>query len=153
MDSLYVPLLSIHNILRWVVVIAALYALYTYITGWLQGREYRASDRQAGVFFTISMDIQLVIGLILYGVVSPITRAGFSDFGAAMTNSDVRYFLVEHILLMVVAVVLVHVGSVMVRKAVDSRVKFQRGTIWYVLSTLVVLASIPWWRPLLRLPF
>jgi hypothetical protein len=153
MAQLYMATLAIHNILRWVVIAAALYALYVYFSGVMQGREYTPRDRQAGFFYTLIMDIQLLIGIMLYAVISPVTRAGFDDFGAAMQDSQVRFFLVEHNVLMLIAVILVHVGSIMVRRADDALAKFQRGAIWYSLATLAILAAIPWWRPLLRLPF
>lgn len=149
MDQLYVPLLAIHNILRWAVVLTALYALFTYITGWMQNRDFTPSDRRAGSFYTISMDVQLLVGLLLYGFVSPITRVAFMDPGAAMRDSQLRFFLVEHMMLMVIAVVLVHVGSVMARRGATAQSKFKRGAIWYTLGFLAVLAAIPWDRPLL----
>lgn len=153
MAQLYLPMLALHNILRWVIVLAALYALYRYITGFVQKREYSSADRQSGLIYTITMDIQLVVGLLLYFVLSPVTRAGLQNFGAAMQDSQLRFFVVEHISLMLIAVILVHVGSVMVRKADDAPTKYRRGTIWYTLATLAMLAAIPWWQPLLRMPF
>lgn len=142
--------LATHNIMRWIVVVLAIYALVRIFMGVFGKREFTESDRKSLSFYAIGMDIQLVLGLVLYFFLSPITQAAFQDFGGAMGNSAIRYFAVEHILLMVVAVVLAHVAVVMARRATTSASKFNRAAIWLTLSVLAVVVSIPWsTRPLL----
>lgn len=152
MAQLYVPMLSLHNTLRWVVIITALYALYRYYTGLMQRKEFAKSDRQAGLFFMIAMDLQLLVGLLLYFVISPITQSGMQNMAAAMQDSRLRFIMVEHMTIMIVAVILVHIGYATVKRADNATSKFRRGAIWYSLTILAVLAGIPWWQPLLRLP-
>ena len=65
-----------------------------------------------------------------------------------MGDDQLRFFGVEHAFMMIVAVILAHVGSVMVKRAAESRSKYIRSAIWFTISTLVVLVAIPWWRPL-----
>lgn len=148
---MYVFTLALHNILRWVVVLTALWLMYRTYSGLFGRRTYTAQDAAAGRWFTTSLDVQLLLGLLLYFVLSPLTKNALADFGAAMSNSDVRFFLVEHSLMMVVAVVVAHVGAAQVRKSADDRAKFVRSAIWYTIAILVVLASIPWQRSLLPL--
>jgi asparagine N-glycosylation enzyme membrane subunit Stt3 len=69
-----------------------------------------------------------------------------------MQSNELRRILMEHIPLMVLAVVFVHLGSMGARRAADDRGRFRRSVIWFTLTVLVLLAAIPWWRPLLRLP-
>lgn len=148
---MYAFLLALHNLLRWVVVLLALYLLVRTYWGLLSRRTYTSQDANAGRWFSISLDVQVLVGLILYFVVSPITRSALADFGAAMSNPDIRFFAVEHILMMVVAVILSHVGTAQVRKAADDRARFVRSAIWYTLAILVLLVGVPWvQRPLLR---
>jgi hypothetical protein len=106
-------------------------------------------DGQPGLFFVIAMDLQLLLGLLLYVVLSPITTGGFRDFGAAMSDSGTRFFLVEHLLTMVVAVVLVHIGRARSRRATDDQAKARTAAIFYTLALLVILLGMPWFRPLL----
>jgi hypothetical protein len=68
-----------------------------------------------------------------------------------MQNDQTRFFLAEHWVLMLAAVVLAHVGSVRVRKAAEALLKQRQALIWYGLSIALMLLGIPWWRPLLRL--
>lgn len=146
---MYNIVLVIHNILRWVVLILAVVALFRAYVGWIGKREYTETDRKVGVFFSVSLDIQLLLGLILYIFLSPITRTAFQDFSTAMTISDIRFFAVEHILMMILAVILVHVGTALSKRAASDVSKHRRAAIWYSLATLVVILAIPWWRPLL----
>lgn len=149
---MYSIFLILHNLMRWVVVLLAIYALVRIYMGVFGKREFTETDRKSLSFYAIGMDIQLLLGLILYFFLSPITTAALGDFGAAMSNSAIRQFAVEHLLLMLVAVVLAHVATVMARRGVTSSSKFNRAAIWLTLSVLAVAAAIPWGsRPLVRL--
>jgi hypothetical protein len=148
MDA-YVVVLALHNIMRWVVVVAAIWVIYLVYSGLMQRRSWKATEGQAVRIFTISMDVQLLLGLILYFVLSPITGIALQNFGAAMRDSTLRYFAVEHLLMMVLAVVAVHVGAVMIRRRRDDRSKYVQGAIWMTIAILLILVGIPWQRPLL----
>lgn len=146
---MYSFILSLHNIMRWLVLIFGILAVLRSLYGWFGKKEWASIDDRLGLGFTSTIDIQLLLGLLLYFVLSPITRQAFQDFGAAMSNSDLRYFAVEHFLMMVIAVVLAHIGRAMSRRATTDVGKHKRAAIFYTLALLVILASIPWFRPLL----
>lgn len=146
---MYSFVLAVHNILRWVVIILAILALVRAYSGWLGKRDWTATDRKVGIFFASAMDVQLLLGLILYIVLSPTTRTAFSDFGAAMRIADVRFFALEHIFYMVVAVVLVHIGTAMARKATQAVDKHRRAALWFTLAGLALVLGMPWFRPLI----
>ena len=149
---MYPIFLILHNLMRWVVVILAIYALVRIYMGVFGKREFTETDRKALSFYAIGMDVQLLLGLILYFFLSPLTQAAMSNFGAAMSDSNLRFFAVEHLLLMLVAVILAHVATVMARRGATSSAKFNRAAIWLTLSVLAVAAAIPWaMRPLVRL--
>ena len=145
---MYPILLSLHNIMRWVVVIAGLWLLIRTYMGLFTRSEWSDTESSAVRYYTISMDVQLVLGLILY-FISPVTQAVMDNFGAAMGDDQLRFYGVEHISMMIIAVILAHVGSMMVKRAGESRSKFVRAAIWFTLSALVVVAAIPWDRPLI----
>ncbi|HLE13956.1 MAG TPA: hypothetical protein VI776_04340 [Anaerolineales bacterium] len=146
---MYPLILAVHNILRWVVVVLAIVALARAFRGWFGKRDWSQTDRKAGVFLSAALDTQLLLGLILYFGLSPITRAAFSNIGAAMANADLRFFLLEHFLYMLLAVILVHVGLATARRAVDDTAKHRRGAIWFSLAVLALVLGMPWFRPLL----
>ena len=86
-------------------------------------RDWSRDRSQALSFYSIGLDIQLLLGLLLYFVVSPLMASIRADFGAAMSDSNLRFFAVEHISLMMLAVVLGHVAVVMARRADTSPVQ------------------------------
>jgi len=153
---MYVVLLTLHSLIRWVVVLAALVALVRAIGG-LAGRQaWSALDRRLGVIFTSAMDTQLLIGLLLYFFFSPITTAALRDMGGAMAQAGIRYFALEHWLLMLVALVAAHIGWARAKKASGDSAKFRQIAIFFGLATVIVLLAIPWpfsatARPWLRL--
>jgi len=146
---MYDLLLSIHNVTRWLVLLAAAYLLYRSLSG-LSRRSYGAADRQAGLVYTALMDAQLLLGLLLM-ILSPLVQSALGNLGAAMQNSQTRFFIVEHWVLMLAAVVLAHLGGARIKKVADGALKQRQALTWYGLSVALMLLAIPWWRPLLRL--
>lgn len=155
MDWLYPIVLSFHSILRWLVVIAAVLSIIRAINGLSFKRGWTQQDNRIGMWFTIFMDLQVLFGLLLYFVLSPLTTSALSNFGGVMGNASLRFFMVEHAFLMVIAMVVAHIGRSLIRKADTTMKKHRRTIIWYGASILLVLAAIPWpflsnGRPLLR---
>lgn len=146
---MYSIVLALHNITRWLVLISGVAALIRAYLGWRRAQEWSASDRIVGVFFASFMDVQLLLGLLLYFVISPITRAAFQNPSAIMGNSDLRFFTVEHIGWMLLAVVSAHIGTILSKKAANEVDKHRRAAIWFSLSLVMILIGMPWTRPLL----
>jgi hypothetical protein len=144
-----------HSWLRWAVILAGLVAVGRAIAGASSRREWTRADERAGMWFVMLLDLQLLIGLILYFALSPITRAAMEDFGAAMKSSGLRFWAVEHLFGMIVGLALVHIGRVRTRKLTDSAARHRVCLISYTLGLLAILISIPWpgmpnGRPLIR---
>lgn len=140
---MYPSVLLLHSWLRWAVVLAGLFALYRGIGGWAGTRAWSRVDDRAGFWFAMSLDLQMLIGLLLYFFLSPFTTEALNDFGAAMKNPGLRFWAVEHVFGMVLAIALAHIGQARVRKATASR-KHRVAAIFFGLALLAVLASIPW---------
>ena len=146
---MYTGLLHTHNLFRWLVLIALVLAILFAFTGWFKKRDWNKKDNITGLLLTIFMDIQFLVGIVLYAIASPLTKAAFNDFGAAMKNSDLRFYAVEHILMMVIALVLVHIGRSKSKKDVAPWKKHRSAAIYYGISLLLILAAIPWDRALM----
>lgn len=150
--------LLLHSLLRWVVVLAGLVLVGACIQAKVSGAKYQPLHRMLGKIFVSSVHLNFVIGLILYVALSPTTQAAFADVGAAMKQSALRFFLVEHVFGMLVAVALVTVGAATVKRTVDDAKKLSRATIYFGAGLLMILLSIPWpfypaGRPLFWLAF
>lgn len=145
---MYTGLLHAHNGFRWLVLLALVISVVLAISGWLGKREWKKTDNLFNLILVIFTDLQFLVGLVLYAFVSPITKAAFQNFGAAMKNPDLRFYAVEHILLMVVALVLIHIGRSKSKKASSPEKKHRTAAIFYTLSLVLILAGIPWSRAL-----
>jgi hypothetical protein len=146
---MYTALLHTHNMFRWLVLITLIVAVAFAFIGWFKKREWTKKDNITGLLLTIFMDIQFLVGLTLYAFVSPITQAAFNDFGAAMKNADLRFYAVEHISLMVIGLILVHIGRAKTKKAIGHWKKHRVATLFYGIALLLILAAIPWERALM----
>ena len=151
----YTIFLSAHSYLRWIVLILALVAVFKALSGWLGNRRWEASDQKIGGFFVGALDLQFLVGIILFAFLSPITEAAFQDFGAAMANKVTRFFVTEHTLLMLVSVAMAHVGRSRSRRIEDPVKRHKTVAIFFGLSLILMLAGIPWsflsyGRPLFR---
>ena len=138
---MYSTVLLLHSWIRWLAVLAGVLATAAAIRKDSIGLT-RAQRR--GFIFMIALDLQVLLGLLLYGGLSPFTAQAMSDFGAAMRDPVLRYWAVEHFTMMLAAAVLVHVGRVLARKARTPEQKRQRLLICFGLATLLMLAGIPW---------
>lgn len=147
---MYEILLTLHSYLRWIITILAFYVIIKAILGIVNKSEFTNGDSKSGLFFMISCDIQLLVGLILYFWASPITTAAFTDFGAAMKDKELRFWAVEHITGMLIAWLLVHIGRARSKKGTDLT-KHKSSLIFYGLAILIIMATIPWGnRPMFR---
>lgn len=145
---MYEIVLALHNVLRWLVVAAAIWALYRGYRGWLSSGEWSARDRLSGLLFTIAIDVQLLVGLFL-AALSPVVRAALRDMGTIGSSEMVRFFVTEHIPVMIAAWLIVHLAAVFARRADSDLSRHKRAALGYSLAVGLVLVATPWWRPLL----
>ncbi|MBL8096235.1 MAG: hypothetical protein JNL73_18810 [Anaerolineales bacterium] len=143
-EIVYDIVLFLHSILRYVIVLAALGAVVLAFRGWFTRQAFTALDERLGMIFTSSMHLQLLIGLLLYAVFSPLTQAAFMNMGAAMTSAPLRFYAVEHIAMMILAVIVATVGRVLSRRAKDDAAKHRMAAIFYTIAIILVFVSIPW---------
>jgi hypothetical protein len=140
---------QIHSILRWLVLIVAIYAIVKSLIGMMNKSSFTESDNKAGLFLTIVCDMQLLIGLVLYFV----GEKGFkliqaNGMAETMKNSYMRFFAVEHISMMLLAIILIHIGRSKTKKAFKDSSKHSAAFWFYLIGLILILSSIPWpFRP------
>jgi len=150
---MYSVVLALHSWIRWIALVAGIGATLATLRDTDPSSAAR-TDRW-GLAFVTSLDIQLLLGLLLYLVVSPNMAAIRSDFASAMRDPTARFWAVEHVTMMSAAVVLVHVGRVLARKAASVDAKRTRQLICFGIATILMIVAIPWpgmraGRPLFR---
>ncbi len=109
----------------------------------MNGGDFTKKDASLTKVFAMAMRLQFVLGLLLYFVFSPITQAGFEDFGGAMKNSGLRYWMVEHLFAMIVGIALIEIGAKKSKKAATSKGKFKAQAIFFTIAMIVMLSRIP----------
>ena len=144
MATVYAMVLTIHSLVRWVVVIAGIAAVIMAYAGWFGNRRWTSSTVRLNMLFTTFLDLNVLLGIFLYIILSPITRGAFQNMGDAMRDSNVRFFTVEHLLIMLVAVVVAHIGSSRAKKAADDKGKFKQAAIFFTIAMILIFVGIPW---------
>jgi hypothetical protein len=134
--------LVLHNLVRWGVVLFGLWTLINALTGVVGNRRYTTSDNRSNLLFMTFCDIQLLLGLILYFSNSWFDR--LKDLGNNMKDPYNRFFTIEHMSMMILAWILVHVGRASVKRAGTDRARHKRMLIFFGLAILLIIASIPW---------
>lgn len=144
--------LVLHNLLRWGVLLFGLWTLLNALTGVLSKRTFTAGDNRGNLLFMIFCDIQLLLGLILYFTNSWFDR--LKDLGNNMKDPYNRFFTMEHMSLMIVAWILVHIGRASVKRARTDAAKHKRMLIFFGIAILLILIAIPWpFREVITKPY
>lgn len=139
----YGLVLGLHSTLRWVAVGAGVAAAAAAWAARLGSRSWTDTTLAMGRTFAVTMDLQLVVGLILYLALSPTVASGLSNVSGAMSDTQHRFWMLEHPAAMVAALVLAHVGVAKARRARSS--DGPGPAAWYfTLAIVLVLAVLPW---------
>jgi hypothetical protein len=153
--TLYLITLFAHSYLRWAVLAAVVFVLVRAYLGWRRARAWNRIDERLHVALVGLTDLQFTLGLALYLFMSPLSHSFLSDPASMIAMTVVRFFGLEHPVMMLVAVALVHVGRSRSRKVVTPAVRHRVVFATTLAALLILCASIPWpglkhGRPLLR---
>lgn len=140
---MFIVVKDIHNVIRWVVLFTGIWAVGRAWWGLFGRRTWTQWDSRIGRFFSITLDVQLLLGLVVY-ILSPMIRVAFQDFGAAIQATGGRFFAVEHVLLALLAVVITHLGSRSTKRAATTRTRFARAALLFTLALVLIFIAIPW---------
>lgn len=143
MNTVYTFTLFLHSWNRWLILIAGIIVIASAINGITSKSDYSPFQRKWGLVFLSSLHLQLLIGLIMYFFVSPLTMQALADFGSAMKDSGLRYWAVEHAFVNLVAIGLAQTGSILVKRSADSSAKNRKTLIWTSVAILLILLMIP----------
>lgn len=142
-EGIYTFLVHLHSIGRWIVLILLIIAIFNSMVA--GKRPYIRTDARTGLILTIFADLMLLIGLALW-FLGPKGYALVQQNGmeAVMRDPVQRFFVMEHNIGMLIAIILIHIGKAQGKKAIADRAKHRRTMIFYLLALVIILASIPW---------
>lgn len=140
---MYIGLKHLHSFLPYIFLSISVFLVIYSLISWRKRRSYSNSDKVLRIIVVSIAHIQLIIGLILY-FISPVTRSAFANFGAAMKDSVLRLYAVEHIFINIIAIILITVGSVKAKNEIIAFKKHKLVGIYFGIGTLLILSRIPW---------
>jgi hypothetical protein len=132
--STYEILRNAHSGWRYIVITLLLVALIQALMGWAGDRPYTKGHRKLNVFTLISAHIQLLFGLVLY-FLSPLTKLPASE-------AIGRYWKMEHISMMILAVILITIGNAQSKKITDELGKHRTIAVYFGLAFLLIIGAI-----------
>lgn len=126
-------IVHLHSGLRWVSLVLLLLAIFNAFTA----KEFKKPHQMINLFTMVTLHTQLLIGLYLY-----FQRVTFSP--GWMKDPVLRFYGMEHVLGMVIALTFITLGYVKSKKGGSAQAKFKPIRLWYVLGFILILAFIPW---------
>lgn len=142
MDTLYKIVDHAHSGLRYVVLGLLIAAILNAFSKRRGGTVYPGKDKLA-LFAFISTHVQLLLGLLLYFVLSPLVRFE-GGMKAIMGDTVTRFYTVEHLTGMLIAIALITVGYIKAKKQAELNKGWKTIGVYYLLGLVLILISIPW---------
>jgi hypothetical protein len=142
---MYDGLLHLHNLLRWVILLFLLIALFRHLSGMSGRKAFTSGDRKTGLFLMIAAHLTFVVGVYQWFAgnwgYEKIQALGFSG---VMKDPASRFFAVEHMLGMLIAIILITVGRGVSKKNWPDTVKHRKSFWYYFIALILILVSVPW---------
>ncbi len=140
---MYNGMLHLHSVLRWIILILLLVALYRNIAD--RKGAFTSTHNRLGLMLMICADLLLLVGLYQWFAgdwgLKSIQNSGFA---VVMKNAGLRFYAIEHTTGMLIAIVLIHLGYSFGKKSVPDSQKHKRILLYFGLALLIILISIPW---------
>lgn len=139
---MYPEVLALHSLFRWLVFVTLLFAIYRSFKGWLSGKPFSKFDNSVRKWTAIIAQIQLIIGISLYSI-SPLVHYFFHHFKKALPEREIRFFGMEHAVVMISAIIIITIGSMKCKRKITDKEKYKTMAIWFSIGMLMILSSMP----------
>ena len=150
---MYPIILATHSLTRWLILISLIYAIYRSYKGWISKKPFSRLDSFSVSLTVVIAYIQLVEGLWLY-FTSPIIDYFLHHFKEAVSQSEIRFFGMEHSLVMITAIVIIVIGAAKTKRKKTSNEKFKTMAVWFSVALLIIISSVPWaFSPYISRPY
>ncbi len=140
---MYSTLLSLHSLIRWLVVVFLVYTLYRAFVGYTRNKTFSKADNAFRHWTATVAHIQLMIGIILY-TQSPIVKHFWTDTKTASQNLELTFYGLLHIVFMLTAIVAVTIGSALAKRRSTDKEKFKTLLVWFFIALILIFIAIPW---------
>lgn len=151
---MYYFLLSLHSLVRWLVLLSLLVSLCMAYRGLIRKTIFGPAVNKVRHWTATIAHIQMLIGMTLY-FQSPIVKTAVADGNEAMLANNL-FFRYLHISLMLISIVVITIGSAKAKRAATDPDKYTTMLRWFAAGLIIILLAIPWpfydyiSRPLIR---
>ncbi|MCS7035219.1 MAG: hypothetical protein RMJ33_02415 [Saprospiraceae bacterium] len=135
-------LATLHSYNRYLILAALLFVLFRAFSGWLGRRPYGQADNTGSLVLVSLAHLQLLIGLVMWGFTSSWTQTAFANMGLAMKDPNQRYWAVEHLVAMLIAIVLIQLGRTFAKKTADPTAKHRKTAIYTTIAALIIIVTL-----------
>lgn len=134
----------IHSYWAYIVLAILIIATVNAIKGLITKKQFEEKDLRISLFALITSHIQLILGFIAYFTSTYFQTMQSEGMGYVMKNSVLRKPLVEHPLMILIAIALITIGFSKHKKKATDQAKFKTIFTYYFIALVLILAVIPW---------
>lgn len=134
----------LHSGWAYITLLILIVAVVNAIMGLTSKREFQEKDLRIPLFTLIVAHIQLIIGFIAFFMSAQFAFLRENGMGVSMKQPEIRLFIVEHPLIMIVAIIFITIGFSKHKNLATDQAKFKTIAIYYGIALLLVLSRIPW---------
>jgi hypothetical protein len=138
-------LLHLHNLLRWVILLLLIWSILKAYAGWKGNKPFNPADKKTWLFTMIAGHITLMLGIfqVLWGRYGILTYK-LPEGTSIMKDKFLRFFIVEHPVLMIASIIFITLGHGMAKKTVSDEIKYKKAFIYFLLAFILIMVSVPW---------
>jgi hypothetical protein len=138
---MYHILIVLHSYVRWLVLPSLIIAVFKAFRGYFLNKAFTKSDNAVRHWTATTAHIQLMIGIILY-FQSPVIKYFLKNRTGA--DNDYSFFGMIHSTLMLLAIVIITIGSAMAKRKETHKEKFRTMMVYYSIALFIIFIAIPW---------
>ncbi len=150
---MYATVLALHSLTRWLVAASLLFALFLSYRGWLRHKPFTRFDNRVRHITATIAHVQLLLGLWLY-FISPLISYFLHNYKTALKERSIRFFGMEHAAMMLVAIIIITIGSAVAKRKKTDEQKFKTMALWFTTAFILIIVNIPWkFSPMASRPY
>jgi uncharacterized membrane protein len=132
----------LHSSIRYLILVFLIASIGISFSKWRGNKPFTKGDKMTYLMALIFCHIQLVVGLILF--VMKDYQKSFSQMGVVMKNPVLRFFTIEHTLIMLLGIIFITIGYSTAKRAASDVAKHKKTFIFYLIGFILIMAGIPW---------
>ena len=132
--------INIHRVVSTIFTLTAIVVLVRSVKGWRLKKPYLKRDRNLTAFLLGLLYVQLVAGLLLYFVLDS-QRSGAASIAEATRAMSMRFWALEHFIIMMFALLLSQLGWIFISKSKLDQNKHKNTLFYFGTAILLIIIT------------